>query len=100
MSYDCGFQKGNNWFRYRAAAIIVEDGCILFAGNITDYRVVQELDFGITVYADIDEAMKEKVRGEFIKLSEDHKFIMPEMRFEKYFYDKTRKLKRVERIVG
>ena len=74
--------------------------CILFAGNITDYRVVQELDFGITVYADIDEAMKEKVRGEFIKLSEDHKFIMPEMRFEKYFYDKTRKLKRVERLVN
>ena len=26
MAYDCGFQKENNWFRYRAAAIIVEDG--------------------------------------------------------------------------
>ena len=33
MAYDCGFQKENNWFRYRAAAIIVEDDCILFAGN-------------------------------------------------------------------
>lgn len=33
MAYDCGFQKENNWFRYRAAAIIVEEGCVLFAGN-------------------------------------------------------------------
>lgn len=33
MEYDCGFTKDNKWFRYRAAAIIVEDGCVLFAGN-------------------------------------------------------------------
>lgn len=33
MEYDCGFSKDNKWFRYRAAAIIVEDGCVLFAGN-------------------------------------------------------------------
>lgn len=26
MMYDCGFTKENNWFRYRAAAIIIEDG--------------------------------------------------------------------------
>ena len=31
--FDCGFTKENNWFRYRAAAIIVENGCVLFAGN-------------------------------------------------------------------
>ena len=73
--------------------------CILFAGNITDYRVVQDVDSSITVFADIDDAMKDKVHGEFVKLSEDHKFILPEMKFEKYYYDKTRKLKRVERIV-
>lgn len=34
--YDCGFIKGNNWFRYRAAAIIIEEACILFAGNEKD----------------------------------------------------------------
>jgi len=35
---DCGFTKEKNWFRYRAAAIIVEDGCVLFAGNeLEDY---------------------------------------------------------------
>lgn len=32
-NYDCGFTKGNKWFRYRAAAIIIENGCVLFAGN-------------------------------------------------------------------
>ncbi len=31
--YNCGFSVEQNWFRYRAAAIIVEDGCVLFAGN-------------------------------------------------------------------
>lgn len=36
MEYDCGFQKEKNWFRYRAAAIIVEEGCVLFAGNERD----------------------------------------------------------------
>ena len=36
--YDCGFTKENNWFRYRAAAIIIENDCVLFAGNeIEDY---------------------------------------------------------------
>lgn len=33
MSIDCGFFEGDCWFRYRAAAIIVEDGAALFAGN-------------------------------------------------------------------
>ncbi len=36
MEYDCGFNKGKKWFRYRAAAIIVEDNCVLLAGNETD----------------------------------------------------------------
>ncbi len=33
---DCGFARENCWFRYRAAAIIVEDGCVLFACNEKD----------------------------------------------------------------
>ena len=36
MELDCGFTKENKWFRYRAAAIIVEDGYVLFAGNEKD----------------------------------------------------------------
>ena len=35
-TFDCGFKKENHQFRYRAAAIIVEDGCVLFAGNERD----------------------------------------------------------------
>lgn len=34
--YDCGFTKENKWFRYRAAAIIVENDCVLFAGNANE----------------------------------------------------------------
>jgi len=30
---DCGFTKEDRWFRYRATAIIVEEGCVLFACN-------------------------------------------------------------------
>ena len=30
---DCGFTENNHWFRYRAAAIIIENRCVLLAGN-------------------------------------------------------------------
>ncbi len=30
---DCCFTSGNDRFRYRAVAIIIEDGCVLMAGN-------------------------------------------------------------------
>jgi ADP-ribose pyrophosphatase YjhB (NUDIX family) len=36
MMIDCGFTNQNRWFRYRAAAIIVEEGCVLFACNEKD----------------------------------------------------------------
>ncbi len=37
--YDCGFTKENNWFRYRAAAIIIEDleQYKAFSGFLKDY---------------------------------------------------------------
>lgn len=31
--YDCCFIRNKNWFRYRAAAIIIENDCILMASN-------------------------------------------------------------------
>lgn len=38
MSQDCCFTSNSNWFRYRVAAIIIEDGCVLLASNETaDY---------------------------------------------------------------
>lgn len=36
MQYDCGFTKENGWFRYKAAAIIIENECVLFAKNDRD----------------------------------------------------------------
>lgn len=33
---DCSFQNLNGWFRYRAAAIIIEEGYVLFAKNELD----------------------------------------------------------------
>ncbi len=33
MATDCGFEKGGEWFRYRAAAIIIEEGCVLFVSD-------------------------------------------------------------------
>ena len=71
--------------------------CILFAGNITNYRILQTKDGNVTIFADIDDSMKEKVTKEFLQLAEDQKFKMPHLTFESYCYDETRKLKRVER---
>lgn len=59
MNFDCGFTKENNWFRYRAAAIIVEDNCVLFAGNETaDYLY----SIGGAVY--MNESSEEAVKRE------------------------------------
>lgn len=36
MELNCGFVRGNKWFRYRVGAIIIENGCVLFARNEMD----------------------------------------------------------------
>lgn len=33
---DCAFNNSKCWFRYRACAIIIENGCVLMAKNDTD----------------------------------------------------------------
>lgn len=60
MSHDCGFTKEKNWFRYRAAAIIAENGCVLFAGNSIDdyyYSIGGAVHMGETA----EEAVKREV---------------------------------------
>ena len=38
MKYDCGFVKGNNWFRYRTGGILIHDNKMLFVKSaIGDY---------------------------------------------------------------
>lgn len=60
MQHDCGFRKGNKWFRYRAAAIIVEDNCVLFAGNeVDDYYY--SIGGGVHLGETSEEAVKREV---------------------------------------
>ena len=60
MEFDCGFVKGNKWFRYRAGAIIIEDGYVLFVGNERDnylYSVGGAVHIGETA----EDAVKREV---------------------------------------
>lgn len=60
---DCGFTRENKWFRYRAAAIIIEEGCVLFAGNeIDDYYY--SIGGGVHVGETSEQAVKREVLEE------------------------------------
>ncbi len=62
-----------------------------------DYRIVQEPEGGITVYADLDEDGRSKVKREFRRLAEDQGFVLPRLEFRPYSFERGRKMKRVER---
>ena len=47
MNPDCCFTRENNWFRYRAAAIIVEDDSVLFVTNEKDDRFADRGAVGV-----------------------------------------------------
>ena len=72
--------------------------CMMFAGDIDNYRVVQNEDSSVTIYVDCDEALKEKVRKSFAELAKDMGFVLTSITFSSYSYDKSRKLKRVESL--
>lgn len=88
--------------------------CVLFVENETDgesnwedyenavcdYRVVQEEDGSITVYGDLTEKGKERVRKELDKLAEDQGLVMTQVVFKRFRYEAGRKMKRVERKQG
>ena len=63
MDQDCGFRKEGKWFRYRAAAIMVEDDCVLFAGNESvDYYY--SIGGGVHLGESSEEAVKREVLEE------------------------------------
>ena len=63
MPYNCSFNKGNNRFRYRAAAIIIEDGYVLFAGNpLEDYYY--SIGGGVFMGETAEDAVKREVYEE------------------------------------
>jgi 8-oxo-dGTP pyrophosphatase MutT (NUDIX family) len=78
MEYNCGFTKDNKWFRYRAAAIIVEDGCVLFAGNEKDnyfYSIGGAVHMGETAE---DAVIREVYEETGIKYEIDHLAVIHE----------------------
>lgn len=72
--------------------------CILFAGDIDNYRVVQQENGEISIYIDEGEEIKEKITAEWIQLAKDMQFILPDITFYNYTYDPKVKLKRVESL--
>lgn len=60
MNYDCGFTRGDRWFRYRAAGIIVEEGHVLFAGNDVD-KYLYSVGGGVHVGETAEEAVVREV---------------------------------------
>lgn len=63
MEYDCGFTRENKWFRYRAGAIIIEDGYVLFAANEKD-SYYYSIGGGIHMGESAEEAVKREVLEE------------------------------------
>ena len=57
---DCGFENENGWFRYRAAAIIIEDGCVLFAKNEID-AYYYSIGGGVHLGEKAEDAVKREV---------------------------------------
>lgn len=82
MEYDCGFTKENKWFRYRAAAIIVEDGYVLFATNEKD-NYYYSIGGGVHMGETAEDAVKREVLEETgIPYEVDHLAIIHENFFE------------------
>jgi putative adenylate-forming enzyme len=70
--------------------------CILFAGEIMEYRILQKKDKDIIVYVDCSDALKAQISKEFLKLSQDQGFVLPKITYQAYSYNKDKKLKRIE----
>lgn len=92
MEHNCGFIDENRWFRYRAAAIIVEDGCVLFAGNENEdyfYSIGGAVHMGETA----EDAVKREVLEETgVEYAVDHLAVI----HENFFYENTGSLKGME----
>ncbi|MDF2882115.1 MAG: hydrolase, nudix family [Clostridiaceae bacterium] len=62
---DCGFKNDEGWFRYRAAAIIIEDGCVLMASNnLTPYYY--SVGGGVQLHEMVEDAVKREVFEETV----------------------------------
>lgn len=89
MMYDCGFTRENQWFRYRAGAIIIEKDCVLFARNERD-DYLYSIGGGVHMGETAEDAVKREVyeetgvRYEIDRLAVIH---------ENFFHENTGSLK-------
>ena len=79
---DCAIRGDGLWFRYRACGLIIEDGCVLFAGNNTEdyyYSVGGAVHVGETAEeAAVREVFEETgVRYEVDRLAFIHENFFP-----------------------
>lgn len=94
---------GTNSMEDRSASGLKDSGLKAPAPNMIrpkwsgEYRVVQEPDNSITVYADLGEQGRQQILREFTILARDQKFILPKLRFAPYQQEQGRKMKRIER---
>ena len=92
MEHNCGFIDENRWFRYRTAAIIVEDGCVLFAVNENEdylYSIGGAVHMGETA----EDAVKREVLEETgVEYAVDHLAVI----HENFFNENTGSLKGME----
>ena len=92
MEYNCCFTNDGKWFRYRAAAIIVEEGCILFAKNEIDdyfYSIGGAVHMGETA----EDAVKREVLEETgVEYEVDHLAVI----HENFFNDNRGSLKNMD----
>lgn len=70
--------------------------CVLFAGEVENYRVLQKETGEIQIYLDEDSDMQNRILEEFQHLAADRGFVLPKVQFDIYCYDKGKKLKRIE----
>ncbi len=77
-----------------AAETAASAACLTARG---DYRIVQEPEGSITVYADLEDQGRRRVRREFQCLARDQNVILPPLDFQPYSCVRGRKMKRVER---
>ena len=61
--FDCCFTKESKWFRYRVGAIIVENGCVLFAGNANE-NYLYSIGGGVHLGETAEDAVKREVYEE------------------------------------
>jgi len=92
MEHNCGFIDENRWFRYRAAAIITEDGYVLFAGNENEdylYSIGGAVHMGETA----EDAVRREVFEETgVEYAVDHLAVI----HENFFNENTGSLKGME----